>query len=158
MTAPVPGIPAPIDRHVAIPGGEIFVREWRGAASAGTPLVLLHDSLGSVALWRDFPAALATATGRRIMAYDRLGFGQSSPRHDSPTIRFIVDEATRDFPALVDALGLNAYGLLGHSVGGAMAARPSIPRRSRAVHTASQFAYSFLTSSACPRVHRHSTR
>lgn len=121
MIRPAPAIPSSIDRRIAIRGGDIFVREWHGTAPALAPLVLLHDSLGSVALWREFPAALAAATGRRVIAYDRLGFGQSSPRIDRPTTRFVDDEATRDFPALADALGLHAYGLFGHSVGGAMA-------------------------------------
>jgi pimeloyl-ACP methyl ester carboxylesterase len=83
--------------------------------------VLLHDSLGSVAQWRDFPAALAAATASEVIAYDRLGFGKSAARRERPSADFVTDEAVRFFPALRRALGLTRFALLGHSVGGAMA-------------------------------------
>jgi hypothetical protein len=43
------------------------------------PLVLLHEGLGSVGLWRGFPAALQAATGRRVLAFSRFGHGRSAP-------------------------------------------------------------------------------
>lgn len=89
--------------------------------STRTPIVLLHDSLGSVALWRDFPGQLAAATGRRVVAYDRLGFGQSDVRTDRPSIDFVGEEATLYFPAVREQLGLARFVALGHSVGGGMA-------------------------------------
>jgi len=52
------------DSLVEVPGGDIFVRQWHCATSRGSPLLLLHDSLGSVAQWRDFPASLAAAANR----------------------------------------------------------------------------------------------
>ena len=70
----------PIDRLIALADGQVFVRHWPVAGSTLAPIVLLHDSLGCVALWRDFPAQLAAASGRDVIAYDRLGYGQSSPR------------------------------------------------------------------------------
>ena len=85
------------------------------------PLVLLHDSLGSVEQWRDFPLALAATTQREVIAYDRLGFGKSSAREALPSPDFIAEEGALYFPALRDALGLDRYALFGHSVGGAMA-------------------------------------
>lgn len=111
------------DSFVPVPGGSIFVRQWRGPHSAGAPLVLLHDSLGSVELWRDFPALLAEASNRNVFAYDRLGFGQSTQRTDRPSFEFIDKEAERFFPAVRAALGLERFALFGHSVGGAMAIR-----------------------------------
>lgn len=115
--------PAPFhDASVPIVDGTLFVRRWDPpGARAMPPLVLLHDSLGSVGLWRDFPAQLATSLARPVLAYDRAGFGHSSPRSDAASPGFIDDEATRVFPALRDALGLDAFALFGHSVGGAMA-------------------------------------
>lgn len=83
--------------------------------------MLLHDSLGSVEQWRDVPAALATTLQRPVLAYDRRGFGRSSPRSDAPSRDFIADEARDAFPALRRALGLERFALFGHSVGGAMA-------------------------------------
>lgn len=107
------------DNTVAVPGGRVFVRRWAGGSDR-TPIVLLHDSLGSVEQWRAFPHALATATHRDVIAYDRLGFGHSSARDARPSIDF-VDEEAAVFPALADALGLTRFVLFGHSVGGAMA-------------------------------------
>ena len=62
--------------------GRVFVRRWPVEGSGRAPIVLLHDSLGSVAQWRDFPSKLAQATSREVIAYDRLGFGQSDPRDE----------------------------------------------------------------------------
>lgn len=109
------------DSHVAVPGGRIFVRRWSLGASTHPPIILLHDSLGSVDQWRDFPDALAKATARHVVAYDRLGFGRSTPRMERPSADFIVEEAVRFFPAIQRALGITRFLLFGHSVGGAMA-------------------------------------
>ena len=112
------------DRLIDATAGSIFTRCWRIArndASASAPILLLHDSLGCVELWRDFPEALARTTGRTVIAYDRPGFGRSLPLRARPSVTFIDDEATGTFPSLVDALGLPRFALLGHSVGGAMA-------------------------------------
>jgi pimeloyl-ACP methyl ester carboxylesterase len=108
------------------PLGKIFARIWEPQADAGqsrskAPFVLLHDSLGCVELWRDFPAQLCAASGRRVIAYDRLGFGRSDPRSDVLTREFIADEALRFFPVLRQQLGFQACIALGHSVGGGMA-------------------------------------
>ena len=110
-----------LDSFVTVPGGSVFVRRWRAGPAADSPVVLLHDSLGSVEQWRDFPAALALSTGREIVAYDRLGFGRSTPRASRPGIEFIDDEARTFFPAIRQALGVGRFSLFGHSVGGAMA-------------------------------------
>jgi len=109
------------DLLVDIPGGSIFVRRWTAAAGEGDPIFLLHDSLGSVEQWREFPAALAAAAGREIIAYDRLGFGRSTARNAPPCVDFIEEEAAELFPALRRALAVTHFALLGHSVGGAMA-------------------------------------
>jgi pimeloyl-ACP methyl ester carboxylesterase len=92
--------------------------------------------------WRDFPQALAMATGREVIAYDRLGFGRSSARSGLPSMGFIAEEGTLHFPALRDALGLSRYALFGHSVGGAMAlAIAANDRRCEAVVTESAQAF-----------------
>ncbi|MBV8341816.1 MAG: alpha/beta hydrolase [Gammaproteobacteria bacterium] len=104
-----------------VPGGRVFVREWRAAASEAPPIVLLHDSLGSVEQWRDFAPALAEAAARPVIAYDRLGFGRSAARTGRPSLDFIREEAQSCFPALQRALGIGRCALFGHSVGGAMA-------------------------------------
>lgn len=104
--------------------GRLFTRSWQPpdpAAARGHPIVLFHDSLGCVALWRDLPARLARATGRRVVAYDRLGFGRSDPLRARPSTDFVREEATEILPALREQLDLPGFVALGHSVGGAMA-------------------------------------
>ena len=110
-----------IDSFVEVSWGEIFVRRWNVGHSTHPPIILLHDSLGCVDLWRDFPEALATATNRDVIAYDRLGLGKSSQRRERPSIDFIFDEGKTFFPAIQRALGITRFSLFGHSVGGAMA-------------------------------------
>ena len=110
------------DSFVEVPGGSVFVRRWGlGESGARSPIILLHDSLGSVEQWREFPAALAQATAREVVAYDRLGFGKSTQRTGRPSLDFITEETETFFPAIQHALGITRFVLLGHSVGGAMA-------------------------------------
>ena len=112
-----------IDEYgIEVPGGNVFARKWTPLTpSSDTPVVLLHDSLGSVGLWREFPVALAEGLSRPVIAYDRLGFGRSDARIQLPGCGFIEEEATLYFPALKKGLSLGAYVLFGHSVGGGMA-------------------------------------
>jgi pimeloyl-ACP methyl ester carboxylesterase len=106
-----------LDSLVPVPGGSVFVRRWRTGAAALSPIVLLHDSLGSVEQWRDFPAALAVTTGREVVAYDRLGFGRSTPRATRPSVAFIDEEARTFFPPIRQALATRRFSVFGHSVG-----------------------------------------
>jgi pimeloyl-ACP methyl ester carboxylesterase len=111
------------DHWIAHPGGRLFARQWQPEpAGAGlATVVLLHDSLGCVELWRDFPASLAAATGRRVIAYDRLGFGRSDARIGRPPIDFIAQEASATWPLVRAQLEIGRFAVVGHSVGGGMA-------------------------------------
>ena len=111
------------DHWIAHPLGRMFAREWRTerVEPDGAPLILLHDSLGCVELWREFPALLAEATRRRVIAYDRLGFGRSGARESRPSKDFIAEEAATAFPAVRAQLGIARFVAIGHSVGGGMA-------------------------------------
>jgi len=112
------------DHWIEHPQGRLFARRWQprdAAQPAAAPIVLLHDSLGCTALWRDFPAQLCAASGRRVVAYDRLGFGRSDSRGERPALDFVADEAQSYFPALREQLGLERFIVFGHSVGGGMA-------------------------------------
>lgn len=108
------------ERHLQLGEDRLFVCRWQGARKDAAPILLLHDSLGSVAGWRDFPAQLAERSGHSVVAWDRPGFGASSPRHTPLALDFIEDEARR-LPQLLDALGLERPILLGYSVGGSIA-------------------------------------
>jgi pimeloyl-ACP methyl ester carboxylesterase len=83
--------------------------------------MLLHDSLGCVELWRDFPEALCRATGRTVLAYDRLGFGKSDALPGKLACDFVSTEALDGFAAVREQLGAERFIVLGHSVGGGMA-------------------------------------
>lgn len=111
------------DSWVETAGGRLFARRWQpDGASAGAPIVLLHDSLGCVELWRDFPERLAQVTGHTVIAYDRLGFGRSDAHRGRLGLDFIASEARQGFAALCRHFALERFVAVGHSVGGAMAA------------------------------------
>ena len=107
---------------VEVTGGSVYVKKWTPVtASTESPLILLHDSLGSVDLWRDFPLVLAEKLSRCVVAYDRLGFGKSDARDELPSVEFIEEEAIKYFPSIKKCLSIQHYALFGHSVGGGMA-------------------------------------
>lgn len=105
--------------------GDLYARCWRPllkiGCENGAPVVIFHDSLGCVEMWRSFPAALAECTGRRVVAYDRLGFGKSDAYPGVLGLAFIEQEAELFFPQLRNAFELEGFVALGHSVGGGMA-------------------------------------
>lgn len=131
------------DLWIATPDGRMFARRWSRGRPVGTPVVLFHDSLGSVELWRDFPAKLAAATGREVVAYDRLGFGNSDPYPGDLPKHFVRDEAERFFPLLRQQLGIERFVAFGHSVGGSMGATCAwlFPRDCEALITESAQAF-----------------
>jgi pimeloyl-ACP methyl ester carboxylesterase len=112
-----------VDEHrIATPGGRLYARRWRpgGAAAGGAPLILFHDSLGCVELWRDFPALLCQQAQRAVIAYDRLGFGRSDARSDTVSPAFIGEEASTNLPCLLRHFDVQSFAAFGHSVGGGM--------------------------------------
>ena len=84
-------------------------------------LLLLHEGVGSVSMWREFPHDLARSTGCRCVAYSREGFGKSSPRTRPVTPAFMHEEAFDVLPALREALAIERPVLVGHSTGASMA-------------------------------------
>jgi pimeloyl-ACP methyl ester carboxylesterase len=84
-------------------------------------LVLLHEGLGSVGLWRDFPQALHAATGRRVIAFSRFGHGRSDRPRAPRTPSFFHEEAHDVLPALLAALDAAEPILVGHSDGASIA-------------------------------------
>ena len=98
--------------------------EWVGAGG-GPVMVFLHEGLGSLSMWRDFPARLSNALGMRGLVYSRPGYGKSTPRR--PDERWDVDfmhrQAREVLPGVLDAAGAGAerHWLYGHSDGGSIA-------------------------------------
>lgn len=111
------------DILIETPLGQLYAKWWtpKGSDARIAPIVLLHDSLGSVALWRDFPHRLASATGRTVVAYDRLGFGRSAHYPGKLPFDFTNREPLAGFSHLRDRLNLDRFVVLGHSAGGGIA-------------------------------------
>jgi pimeloyl-ACP methyl ester carboxylesterase len=95
--------------------------ETEAIEGAEPALVFLHEGLGSVALWRDFPARLAAETGRRALLYSRAGHGASPAPAGPRTPRFMHDEALDALPALLAEHGIERPVLVGHSDGASIA-------------------------------------
>lgn len=88
----------------------------------GAPtLVLLHEGLGSVAMWREFPAKLAAASGCPAVVYSRYGYGRSAPLGAPHGVDYMHREALATLPELRQALGLDDVILVGHSDGASIA-------------------------------------
>lgn len=90
-------------------------------APDGPALILLHEGLGSVELWRGLPEDLHAATGRRVVAFSRSGHGRSAPPAGPRTPAFFHDEALRVLPELFERLGVREPVLVGHSDGASIA-------------------------------------
>lgn len=100
---------------------------WIAGPAAAPLLVFLHEGLGSVSMWRDFPEQLCAALGCRGLVYSRPGYGQSTPRPSGERWApdFMHRQAYEVLPALLQALGVDTAAqppwLLGHSDGGSIA-------------------------------------
>ncbi|HEV7412962.1 MAG TPA: alpha/beta hydrolase [Casimicrobiaceae bacterium] len=110
----------PRARFVDVAGHRLECVRIRGAKSAPT-LVFLHEGLGSVALWKDFPARVADATGCPVLVYSRAGYGRSSPATLPRATDYMHVEALTVLPALLDRLGIADPVLVGHSDGASIA-------------------------------------
>ena len=96
---------------------------WVGVSDTAAPvMVFLHEGLGSVALWKDFPDQLCKSIGMRGLVYSRPGYGRSTPRgqdeHWGPD--FMHQQAFEVLPALLSALNISRPWLFGHSDGGSI--------------------------------------
>jgi pimeloyl-ACP methyl ester carboxylesterase len=98
--------------------------EYRFAMTASRraiDIVMLHEGLGSVSMWKDFPERLADATGCRTLVFSRYGYGRSSPLVSPRNVDFMHEEARVWLPALLDAFGIRRPVLFGHSDGASIA-------------------------------------
>jgi pimeloyl-ACP methyl ester carboxylesterase len=102
-------------------GGRRLEAAWHGPAPDEAPtLVFLHEGLGCVSLWRDFPARLARATGCGALVYSRAGYGASDPVPLPRPLGFMHDEASV-LPEVLDAASVRDAILVGHSDGASIA-------------------------------------
>lgn len=112
--------------HLDVAGRALRIEHaWVGPAGAPGPvLVFLHEGLGSVAMWKDFPEALCQRLNCRGLVYSRPGYGRSTPRAEGERwgLDFMHVQARQVLPALLQALQVNTpYALFGHSDGGSIA-------------------------------------
>jgi len=102
--------------------GRSLSYEWIEGDARRPALVLLHEGLGSIRQWRDFPARLAAATGCRALLYDRYGHGQSEVlQEERRTVGFMHSEALKALPDLLNRAGAKNPILVGHSDGASIA-------------------------------------
>ena len=106
-----------------VAAGRTLAYEWIEVGGKDRPaLVFLHEGLGSIRQWRDFPERVARATGCNTLVYDRYGYGQSDilvePRR---SIRVMHEEALESLPQVLAAVGIEAPILVGHSDGASIA-------------------------------------
>ena len=107
---------------LALAGQRLEVQDIPAGRNGSTAtLVLLHDGIGSVALWRGFPSRLAALTGLRTVAYSRAGHGASSPVVTPRDVDYMHREALEVLPQFLEALAIEEPVLLGHSDGASIA-------------------------------------
>jgi pimeloyl-ACP methyl ester carboxylesterase len=123
-----------LTEYLTVNGNKLEVA-WHGPGpDEALTLVFLHEGLGCVALWRDFPAKLAAATGCGAFVYSRLGYGKSDPCELPRPIRFMHTEGIDVLPRVLEVAGIRECILVGHSDGGSIAivyagGTPAVPLR-----------------------------
>jgi pimeloyl-ACP methyl ester carboxylesterase len=100
-------------------GARLECRRWPGREPG---LVLLHEGLGCVSMWRDFPERLQAASGNAVFAWSRRGYGGSSPAPAPWPVGYMHDEARHWLPQVLQATGFDEMVLVGHSDGASIAA------------------------------------
>lgn len=109
------------DLHLSAGGGRLEA-VWIGPGPDEAPtLVFLHEGLGCVDLWRDFPARLVELTGWGALVFSRLGYGGSDPCLLPRSIDFMHHEAMVVMPDVIEQAGIRDHLLVGHSDGGSIA-------------------------------------
>ena len=104
-------------------GGRSLEATCHGPPPADAPtIVMLHEGLGCVALWRDFPERLAKATGFGVFVYSRAGYGRSDPADLPRDTNYMTEEAVDVLPHVLDGFGFRRGVLLGHSDGATISA------------------------------------
>lgn len=107
---------------LSLPDGRIETAWWGPGPAEAATIVLLHEGLGCVALWRDVPERLAEATGLGVFAYSRFGYGQSDPVMLPRPMTYMHHEGQVVLPQVLAAAGIRDAVLVGHSDGGSIAA------------------------------------
>lgn len=102
-------------------GHRLEVRHLAGPDAAAPTIVFLHEGLGCISMWRDFPEKVIDATGCNALVYSRYGYGRSDPIDAARGTDFMHREALDTLPELLDQFGIERPILFGHSDGGSIA-------------------------------------
>lgn len=111
----------PSDR-LEINGKRLEYACYGPAPDRAMTIVMLHEGLGCLALWRDTPAKVAEATGCGVLVYSRAGYGQSDPADLPRPLDYMTREALEVLPHVLDAAGVKQAVLMGHSDGATISA------------------------------------
>jgi pimeloyl-ACP methyl ester carboxylesterase len=109
------------DRKLLVRGHRLEVSRILASPGESPELVFLHEGLGSVSHWRDFPARVAEATGCSVTVYSRYGNGHSDVLAEPRSVQYMHDEALAVLPDLLSQLNIENPILLGHSDGASIA-------------------------------------
>ena len=110
------------DGTIVAGGTELECASWGPAPGSAPTLFLMHEGLGCVAMWRDFPSKLAEATGFGVFAYSRAGYGRSGPAVLPRPMDYMTREAVEVLPEVLNRAGFRRGVLMGHSDGATIAA------------------------------------
>ena len=111
-----------MSEFLGIKGAQLEVATWKAESSVApdTAVVLLHEGLGCIALWKDFPQRLSETLGLDVVAYSRIGYGNSSPVEVPRPLDYMQIEGEQWVPEVLDALPYSKFLLIGHSDGGSI--------------------------------------
>lgn len=135
------------DFVVPVDGVRLPARRLRpsGAAADAPVLVFLHEGLGSIRLWKDFPEALCRVTGLPGFVYERQGHGDAdSLNHWPRPVRYLEHEAEHVLPRVLDAAGIERMVHIGHSDGGSIALLHAALRPSGLLGVVTEAAHVFV--------------
>src|SRR6201996_8061369 len=117
-----------------VDGSDLEYRMLGPSPEQAPTLILLHEGLGSAALWGDFPEKLQAATGAGVFVYSRAGYGASSPVKLPRPLDYMQREARDVLPKLLDRIGFRDGILVGHSDGASIAALQAGGRQDHRLH------------------------
>ena len=108
-------------QSLSVDGVSLECASWGSPPDKAPTIILLHEGLGSVAMWKDFPKKLTEKTGFGVFAYSRAGYGQSDPVLMPRPVDYMQREAQNTLPPILDQIGFQRGILFGHSDGATIA-------------------------------------
>lgn len=102
-------------------GVQTFGNLTTASANQTPVLIFLHEALGSIPQWKDFPKRLSLSVGLPAIVYERQGFGSSAKQTTPPTKDYLEHEAFEVLPQVMEYFALSRVILIGHSDGGSIA-------------------------------------